>query len=234
MWTLNSNFYELKGKAGIFVILSPDNEAYIGKTKNLYNRFHNIKHKSKLSVLPSVKLYYAITQYGLDSMKIMIFNPESDIKEYLKMYGSSLNASIYNTKSKVYDLDRSLLLGYIYQYGELMAKSILHLTDSQYDRLLNGSIPAVQYNSQMNKSTVNTEVMALLNENYNELHSYLKDEEVFNDTVLSISYKYNPDIDFVSQFIDQYRQNLIASRCNKSVNKYLFKSLEDNALFKEA
>ena len=56
----------------------------------------------------------------------------------------------------------------------------------------------------IDKARHNPAVSKLLNKHYKQLHSMLvkseADEDVFNDTYLKITYKYNPEKDFVEQF----------------------------------
>lgn len=59
------------------------------------------------------------------------------------------------------------------------------------------------------KSTENLEVSQLLKQNYSELYSKLvrskDDEGTFNDVFLKLTYKYNPNQNFVEQFIYQFK-----------------------------
>lgn len=54
------------------------------------------------------------------------------------------------------------------------------------------------------KSTYNKDTITLMGQHYQELYDTLvstpEDEDVFNDTYLKITYKYNPDKDFIEQF----------------------------------
>ena len=56
----------------------------------------------------------------------------------------------------------------------------------------------------MQKATYNYTVINLMQKYYCQLHSMLvntpQDEDIFNDTYLKMTYKYNPDKDFVEQF----------------------------------
>lgn len=56
----------------------------------------------------------------------------------------------------------------------------------------------------MQKATYNPETITLMGQHYQQLYNTLvstpEDEDVFNDTYLKITYKYNPDKDFVEQF----------------------------------
>ena len=56
----------------------------------------------------------------------------------------------------------------------------------------------------MQKATYNYTVINLMQKYYCQLHSMLvntpQDEDVFNDTYLKMTYKYNPSKDFVEQF----------------------------------
>lgn len=58
----------------------------------------------------------------------------------------------------------------------------------------------------INKSIRNDMVSQLVNQHYNTLHQILKvkDESLFNDTFLKLTYNYNPDKDFIQQFIYYY------------------------------
>ncbi len=57
----------------------------------------------------------------------------------------------------------------------------------------------------INKAIPNSEVNRLLQLHYKYLHSRLvksdKDEAVFNDTYLKLTYNYNPSKDFIEQYI---------------------------------
>ena len=61
------------------------------------------------------------------------------------------------------------------------------------------------------KSKSNQEVSNMLQKHYKYLHSRLvkfeEDEDTFNDTFLKLTYNYNPDKDFIDQFI--YYFNLL-------------------------
>ena len=82
------------------------------------------------------------------------------------------------------------------------------------------------------KSKNNPEVSKLLQKHYNYLHSklvkYEEDEEVFSDTFLKLTYNYNPDKDFINQFI--YYFNLLKGAYfrDSKVRKYQVTSIEDN------
>ena len=56
----------------------------------------------------------------------------------------------------------------------------------------------------MQKATYNYTVINLMQKYYCQLHSMLvntpQDEDIFNDTYLKMTYKYNPSKDFVEQF----------------------------------
>ena len=56
----------------------------------------------------------------------------------------------------------------------------------------------------MQKATYNPETITLMGQHYQQLYNTLvstpEDEDIFNDTYLKITYKYNPDKDFVEQF----------------------------------
>lgn len=62
----------------------------------------------------------------------------------------------------------------------------------------------------LSKSVYNNEVSELLSLHYKYLHSKLvnckDDEGIFNDTYLKMTYRYNPQKDFIDQFI--YHFNL--------------------------
>lgn len=56
----------------------------------------------------------------------------------------------------------------------------------------------------MQKATYNPDTITLMGQHYQQLYNTLvstpEDEDVFNDTYLKITYKYNPEKDFVEQF----------------------------------
>ena len=60
------------------------------------------------------------------------------------------------------------------------------------------------------KASFNKEVNSLMEQHYQQLYQSLvnskADEDVFNDTYLKITYKYNPDKDFVEQYKWLFRQ----------------------------
>ncbi len=60
------------------------------------------------------------------------------------------------------------------------------------------------------KASFNQEVNTLMGQHYQQLHQGLvsskADEDVFNDTFLKITYKYNPDKNFVEQFKWLFKQ----------------------------
>lgn len=78
----------------------------------------------------------------------------------------------------------------------------------------------------INKAIPNSEVNRLLQLHYKYLHSRLvksdKDEAVFNDTYLKLTYNYNPSKDFIEQYI--YYFNLLKGayyRDDKVANYYV-------------
>lgn len=77
------------------------------------------------------------------------------------------------------------------------------------------------------KGVSNNKVCQLLNLHYQTLHRKLvitnEDEEIFNDTFIKITYKYNEDEDFVEQYI--YYFNLLkgAYKRDNKVYNYLKK-----------
>ena len=56
----------------------------------------------------------------------------------------------------------------------------------------------------LQKATYNKDTVTLMGQHYQQLYDALvhtpEDEDVFNDTYLKITYKYNPDKDFMEQF----------------------------------
>lgn len=78
----------------------------------------------------------------------------------------------------------------------------------------------------INKAVPNSEVAGLLQIHYKYLHSRLvksdRDEGIFNDTFLKLTYKYNPNRDFIEQYL--YYFNLLKGayyRDDKVANYYL-------------
>lgn len=78
----------------------------------------------------------------------------------------------------------------------------------------------------INKAIPNSEVNRLLQLHYKYLHSRLvksdKDEAIFNDTYLKLTYNYNPSKDFIEQYI--YYFNLLKGayyRDDKVANYYV-------------
>lgn len=78
----------------------------------------------------------------------------------------------------------------------------------------------------INKAIPNSEVNRLLQLHYKYLHSRLvksdRDEAVFNDTYLKLTYNYNPSKDFIEQYI--YYFNLLKGayyRDDKVANYYV-------------
>lgn len=61
----------------------------------------------------------------------------------------------------------------------------------------------------IDKATYNSEVSRLLQLHYRYLHSKLvkseKDEGIFNDTYLKLTYNYNPAKDFIEQYIYYFK-----------------------------
>ena len=82
------------------------------------------------------------------------------------------------------------------------------------------------------RSQINEEAMRLLNQNYNFLYNELvkteNDKDIFNDTVLSISYKYNPDKDFNEQFIFHFKSNNVAFIQQNKIRNYLIQEIPEN------
>ncbi|WP_042367549.1 hypothetical protein [Bacteroides neonati] len=131
---------------------------------------------------------------------------------------------------------RQTLMDYIFEYGYGKAQQLLKLTDKEYTKILNGFIPE-RYNEDAHKNTAihnaksNPEAMLLLDKHYKPLSQLITDEEsaeLFNDTVLSISYRYNPDQNFIDLFKYLYKQHRYAKTCNNSVKRYLIDTLPEN------
>ena len=82
------------------------------------------------------------------------------------------------------------------------------------------------------KSVYNKEIASLLQIHYKYLHSRLvkfrDDEDTFNATYLKLTYNYNPDKDFIDQFI--YYFNLLkgAYYRDSKVRTYQVTYIEDN------
>ena len=82
------------------------------------------------------------------------------------------------------------------------------------------------------RSQINEEAMRLLNQNYNFLYNELvkteNDQDLFNDTVLSISYKYNPDNEFNEQFIFHFKSNQVGLTQENKIRNYLIQEIPEN------
>ena len=82
------------------------------------------------------------------------------------------------------------------------------------------------------RSQINEEAMRLLNQNYNFLYNELvktdNDRDLFNDTVLSISYKYNPDNEFNEQFIFHFKSNQVGLTQENKIRNYLIQEIPEN------
>ena len=82
------------------------------------------------------------------------------------------------------------------------------------------------------KSIYNKDLSTLMQIHYKYLHSrlvkYEYDEDTFNDTYLKLTYNYNPDKDFIDQFI--YYFNLLKGAYfrDSKVRKYQVTYIEDN------
>lgn len=61
----------------------------------------------------------------------------------------------------------------------------------------------------IDKAIPNSEVSRLLQLHYKYLHSLLvksdRDEEIFNDTYLKLTYNYNPEKDFIEQYVYYFK-----------------------------
>lgn len=89
-----------------------------------------------------------------------------------------------------------------------------------------------QYRTAIKKSQINEEAMRLVNQHYRYLYSKLvlteNDRDLFNDTVLSISYKYDPTKDFVNQFIFHFKSNQVGLVQENKIRNYLVTEMPDN------
>ena len=89
-----------------------------------------------------------------------------------------------------------------------------------------------QYRTAIKKSQINEEAMRLVNQHYRYLYSKLvlteNDRDLFNDTVLSISYKYDPSKDFVNQFIFHFKSNQVGLVQENKIRNYLVTEMPDN------
>lgn len=89
-----------------------------------------------------------------------------------------------------------------------------------------------QYRTAIKKSQINEEAMRLVNQHYRYLYSKLvlteNDRDLFNDTVLSISYKYDPTKDFVNQFIFHFKSNQVGLVQENKIRNYLVAEMPDN------
>ena len=89
-----------------------------------------------------------------------------------------------------------------------------------------------QYRTAIKRSQINEEAMRLVNQHYRYLYSKLvlteNDRDLFNDTVLSISYKYDPNKDFVNQFIFHFKSNQVGLVQENKIRNYLVTEIPDN------
>ena len=76
----------------------------------------------------------------------------------------------------------------------------------------------------MQKATYNCTVIHLMDQHYQHLHNRLvrnpQDEDIFNDTFLKMTYKYNPQKDFVEQFCWLFKQLKGAYFRDDKANKF--------------
>ena len=89
-----------------------------------------------------------------------------------------------------------------------------------------------QYRTAIKLSKPNEEAMNLVNIHYKYLYSKLvkkeEDQDIFNDTVLSISYKYDPDKDCINQFIFHFKSNQGGLVQENKMRNYLITEMPDN------
>ena len=89
-----------------------------------------------------------------------------------------------------------------------------------------------EFRTAIKKSKQNPEAMDLVNKHYKYLYSKLvkkkEDQDIFNDTVLSISYKYNPDKDFIEQFIFHFKSNQVGLVQENKMRNYLTIELSES------
>lgn len=84
--------------------------------------------------------------------------------------------------------------------------------------------------NNIKKSIYNEDVNQLFNQHYRYLYSKLvykeEDRDTFNDTFLKLTYNYNPDKDFIDQFIYYFKLLKGAYYRDSKVENYHFGSLE--------
>lgn len=86
--------------------------------------------------------------------------------------------------------------------------------------------------NNIDKSITNREVSILMSKHYQYLHNLLVKiefhEDIFQDTFLKLTYNYNPDREFIEQFI--YYFNMLKGWYYRSskVIKYHIRELDDN------
>ena len=93
-----------------------------------------------------------------------------------------------------------------------------------------------EYRTAIKRSQINVEAMNLVNQHYKYLYNTLVksegDKDIFQDTVLSISYKYNPDKEFTEQFIFHFKSNQYGLLQESKMRNYIIRVNPDKYYFK--
>ena len=144
--------------------------------------------------------------------------------------------SFYKLKDKYPTFEE--LLSYVYEYGiENTAEKYNLDVDWIQKKLDNKKVEWRTRNisNLIKKSKENPAVMELIGKHYEYLRKRCiwvdEDEDTFNDTVLKITYNYNPEIDFAQQFIHQFNLEKRYKYDEKKLNSYLYQKLDDKPDF---
>lgn len=82
----------------------------------------------------------------------------------------------------------------------------------------------------LQKAVYNQEVSNLTEQNYKYLHNLLvktdEDNDTFNDTFIKVSREYNPDVDFIQQYLEQFKRLKGQYYRYDKCNNYQFSKVE--------
>lgn len=173
-----------------------------------------------------------ITKLTLDKLEIKYINEYRAITDgynissggqnnsrYMKLDEEQLKASREKLRNTLWGgISVQERFNYIYEYGLEKAAELLNVDSETLEKSIveiNWNKSATSFNrtttNNANKAIENPEAMKLLEENYEYLRKLLvKDwdedsEDLFHETVLYISYKFNPKLDFCTQFVKLFR-----------------------------
>lgn len=170
-----------------------------------------------------------ITKQEMDKLEVQYINEYKSMTEgynatsggqslsrYINLSDEQRESNRKRIKERWEKISTSEKIDLIYEYGLEKASELLNLTVEELEQ----SITYTEYDksltsftktntNNLNKSIENPEALKLAGENYEYLRKLLvKDddtEDLFHETILYITYNYDPEVDFCTQFVNKFR-----------------------------